>query len=284
METLIAEGHSVHYLARSRSEALPSQAAYHHWGAALEFPPIDSVPVHDVIIHLAGEPIFQRWNDEVKKQIRTSRVLGTRNLVQAMERVRHRPRLLISGSAVGYYGNRGDEILTENSSPGQGFLVEVCQEWEQEAIRAEQLGLRVVRLRTGIVLGRNGGALQQMIKPFRMGVGGRLGSGKQWMPWIHQEDWTRMVIFASTNPDSTGAWNGTAPEPVRNSEFTDALAKALHRPALFPVPKFGMKLALGEVAESALDSIRAVPESATSAGFHFKFNRLEEALGSFLRN
>src|SRR5580700_11396421 len=205
----------------------------------------------DAIVHLAGEPVAQRWNDAAKKRIHDSRVEGTRHLVNAMSAQSHRPRVLVCASAVGYYGSRGDQILTEASTPGTDFLARVVVEWEEAAQLAESLDMRVVRLRFGMVLG-HGGALAKMLPPFRFGVGGKLGSGHQWMAWIHIEDAVNLILFALSYTVIRGAVNATAPHPVTNEEFTDRLATALHRPAFFPVPVFALKLALGEMSEMLL--------------------------------
>ena len=230
---------------------------------------------------MAGEPIAQRWTDEVKNKIRASRIAGTRNLVDAIGLMRHKPKVLVSSSAIGYYGDRGNEVLAEQSQPGHGFLCDVCVGWEQEADCAKGLGLRVAKIRTGIVLGP-GGALKQMLPPFEFGIGGRLGDGKQWMSWIHRDDLLRMFRFAADNDTVEGALNGTAPEPVTNKEFTRALAQAIHRPALIPIPRFGLRLVLGEMAEFLFESTRAIPTAAEQQGFSFMYSQLPAALASAL--
>jgi uncharacterized protein (TIGR01777 family) len=234
----------------------------------------------DAVIHLAGEPVAQRWNEEVRARIRDSRILGTRKLVAAISRARPRPAVLVSASAIGIYGDRGDEILTESSQPGSsGFLVDVCRGWEAEADVAERLGVRVVKLRIGFVLGKDGGALAKMAPVFRAFAGGRLGSGKQWMPWIHVDDVAKMFLHAVENPVS-GAWNASAPNPVTNRDFTRALARAVHRPALLPVPPFALKLGFGDFARHMLDSTRVIPEAPLKAGFEFDYPVLDKALGA----
>jgi uncharacterized protein (TIGR01777 family) len=235
----------------------------------------------DAVVHLAGETVAQRWNDAVKRRIRDSRVLGTRRLVDAIARVQHRPKVLVCASAIGFYGDRGDEVLTETSPPGSGFLVDVCREWEAEADRAAQLGLRVVKLRIGFVLGKDGGALAQMVPAFRALVGGRLGSGRQWMPWIHVNDVADMFVHAVGN-DISGVWNATAPNPVTNLEFTRAMAAVLHRPAIFPVPEFALTLAFGELGRHMLDSARVVPQAAEKSGYSFRYPELRPALRDLL--
>ena len=241
-------------------------------------PPVES----DVVIHLAGEPVAQRWTAEARQRIRESRIAGTRNLVDALGRLPRRPKALICASAIGYYGSRGDEILTESSAPGSGFLPEVCVAWEREAQAAESFGIRVVRMRTGLVLAAGGGALQRMLPPFRMGVGGRLGSGRQWMSWIHLEDLTAMFLFA-VESQVRGPLNGVAPQPATNSEFTRELARRLRRPAVFPVPEFALRLLFGEMADVLLASQRVVPAAAQAAGFRFRFPQLAQALAALLR-
>jgi uncharacterized protein (TIGR01777 family) len=241
-------------------------------------PEPDRIDGAEVVIHLAGEPVAQRWNDKVKQRIRDSRVQGTRALAEAMARAKRRPKVFVCASAIGIYGERGDEILTETSAPGKGFLAEVCQEWEAEAARATQFGLRVVRLRIGFVLGKGGGALKKILPAFRMFAGGRLGSGKQWMPWIHVDDVAEMVLRAVEDEAVSGVWNATSPNPARNSDFTSELARAVHRPALIPVPPFALRLAFGELGDHMLDSARVIPQAAMKAGFGFRYPELAQAL------
>lgn len=276
VEALLAQGHSVNYLGRRRSSHLDTRAAFHFWNIK-EAPPLDSMPRLDAVIHLAGEPVAQHWTAEVKRRIRDSRVIGTRKLVSAIGELDYKPSVLVSSSAVGYYGSRGDEILTEQSTPGSDFLAQVCLDWELEAVRARDFGLRVVPIRTGIVLGRNGGALKQMLPPFRLGLGGKLGNGKQWMPWIHIEDLVQLFIFAAENPEVSSPLNGVR-EPVTNAAFTRELGRALHRPTVFSIPKFGLKAAFGEMSEALLSSARVIPQATEKAGFHYKFNGLRSAL------
>jgi uncharacterized protein (TIGR01777 family) len=243
--------------------------------------PEDSVRNANAVIHLAGEPVAQRWNADAKRRIRESRVVGTRNLVQALSKLRNPPQTLVCASAVGYYGSRGDEVLREDSAPDTSYLAEVCAAWEKEAVAAESFGMRVVRVRTGVALDARGGALQRMLTPFRMGAGGRLGDGRQWMSWIHLADLAAMFQFSVEN-EVRGALNGTAPIPVTNADFTQALAKALHRPAIFPVPAFGLKLLFGEMSEVLLASQRVLPAAPEAAGFQFKFPELGGALEDLL--
>lgn len=235
----------------------------------------------DIVVHLAGEPVAQRWTAAAKKRIHDSRVEGTRRLVNALSTQSGRPRVLVCASAVGYYGSRGDQILTEASSAGTDFLARVVVEWEEAAQLAEALNIRVVRLRFGMVLGE-GGALPKLLPPFRFGVGGRLGSGQQWMAWIHLEDAVNLILFALSYSAIRGAVNATAPHPVTNQEFTDRLATALHRPGFFVVPAFALRLALGEMSEMVLASQRVLPTVAKSAGFRFQYPDLRAALDNLL--
>ena len=245
-------------------------------------PPAESLREADAIIHLAGEPVAQRWTAAAKQRILDSRVVGTRNLVEALAALPRRPEALICASAIGYYGSRGDEILTESSAPGSGFLPEVCVAWEREAQAAEAFGMRVVRVRTGVVLAARGGALVRMLPPFRMGLGGRLGSGRQWMSWIHLEDLTALFQFA-VERQVRGPLNAVAPYAVTNSDFTGELARTLRRPAVFPVPEFALKMLFGEMADVLLASQRVAPAAAEAAGFRFRFPQLAPALESLLR-
>lgn len=282
LKSLAGNGNSLQVLSRHAGTNMPGGIKVYPWDPAKGEPPADSLRDTDAVIHLAGEPVAQRWSEETKRRIRESRVEGTRNLVQAMAKLRQPPSTLICSSAIGYYGSRGDEVLTESSSAGAGFLPEVCVAWEKEAMAAEALGMRVVRVRTGIVLDRRGGALKKMLPPFQMGVGGKIGSGRQWMSWIHLEDLVGMIRFALENPVK-GAVNGVAPYPVTNGDFTKALAAAVHRPALFPVPAFGLKLLFGEMAEMLLASQRVQPAAAEAAGYRFRFPQLEGALGELFK-
>jgi uncharacterized protein (TIGR01777 family) len=245
-------------------------------------PPLEALEGADAIIHLAGEPVAQRWSAETKRRIRESRVNGTRQLVNALGKLKQKPAVLLSASAIGIYGNRGDESLTEGSSAATGFLADVCVEWEAEALRARALGMRVVMFRTGIVLGSDGGALKEMLTPFRLGLGAPLGSGKQWMAWIHVEDAVSMMVHALESAQADGAWNVVGPNPVRNTEFTQALSGTLHRPSFFPVPEFALKLLFGEMSSIVLASQRVMPAAAIADGFTFRYTALKAALGDLL--
>jgi uncharacterized protein len=241
------------------------------WDAAL-----DGV---DGVINLAGEPIAEKkWSHTQRRRIEKSRIDATQCLVQACAKAKQRPHFLINASAVGYYGPRGDEIATEEAPPGNDFLGQLCQAWEAEALKAEELGMRVARLRTGIVLGPGGGALAKMAEPFKIYMGGPLGSGKQWMSWIQLEDLIRLILLLIDNPLAQGPFNATAPNPVQNKEFSATLGKVLHRPSWAPVPAFVLKLALGEMATMLLTGQRVVPAAAEKLGFNFRHPDLREAL------
>jgi len=223
--------------------------------------------------------VSQRWTAAAKQRIRESREIGTRNLVAGIAAMKRPAEALISSSAVGYYGSRGDEVLRESDGPSRTWLSEVCVAWEREAEKAVALGTRVVSIRTGIVLDPRGGALQQMLPPFRVGVGARLGDGKQWMSWIHLADLASLYQFAVETP-VRGSFNGVAPYPVTNAEFTREVGKVLHRPGMFMVPGFVLKVMFGEMAEIMLGSQRVLPAAAESAGFRFRFPQLGPALAS----
>ena len=230
----------------------------------------------EAVVNLAGEPVAQRWTTAARERISNSRIQGTRSLVAAIRK--HPPQVLVSASAVGYYGSRGDEILTEDSPPSSDFLGQLALGWEQEARAAEQFGVRVVTPRIGVVLGRGGGALAQMLLPFRLGVGGRLGSGQQWMSWIALDDLVSLIEFAIEDAALTGPVNAVAPNPVTNAVFTRELAAALHRPAVFPVPAFALKMLFGEMSQIILGGQRVIPRASSRAGFQFRYAELGEAL------
>lgn len=233
----------------------------------------------DAVINLAGESIGgKRWSRAQKAKIVSSRVLATRSLVEAIRHAADPPAVFVSGSAVGYYGPHGDEIVTEQTPAGRDFLADVCQQWETEAAKAADV-TRLVTIRTGLVLARDGGALARMLPPFRLGAGGPVGSGRQYWPWIHRADWLAMVRFALETPAVRGPLNATAPHPVTNAEFARALGRAMHRPAFMPAPAFALKLLLGEMAEGLLLSgQRAVPARAEQLGYRFTYKNLPSAL------
>ncbi len=234
----------------------------------------------DAVIHLAGENVAGlRWTDEKKKAIRDSRVLGTRTLIDAFTKLKNRPKTFLAGSAIGFYGNRGDDEMTEASPAGDGFLPKVCRDWEAESRRAEDLGIRTVLLRTGIVLSKDGGALGTMLLPFKMGVGGVVGSGKQWMSWISLEDQIRAMLFVLENETIRGAVNLTSPNPVTNEQFTKTLGEVLYRPTFLPLPEFAVGMIFGEMGDALLlDSTKVQPKRLEDAGFEFKFPELKPAI------
>ncbi len=219
-----------------------------------------------------------RWTKSKKKRILNSRVGGTWNLIAGLRAMDSPPSVLVSASAVGYYGSRHDEELTEEAPAASGFLAEVCQEWEAAALTAEELGVRVVTIRIGLVLGKEGGAMARMLPIFKLGAGGNLGNGKQWMPWIHVKDLARLFVFAAEHDTLSGPVNGSAPNPVRNRDFTRAVGRSVRRPTLFPAPAFALRLAVGEFAEVLLASQRVLPRAAQDAGFEFRYSNIDAAL------
>ncbi len=231
-------------------------------------------------MHLAGESIVGRWTDEKKRRIRESRVLGTRLLARTFAEVDRKPAVFVSCSAIGYYGDRGDEVLTEDSSKGSGFLSDVCEAWEAETEPVAEAGVRVVHPRVGIVLSEQGGMLSKMVPPFKLGLGGRVGDGQQYMSWIRRVDLVNSIRFAIATTDLTGPYNACAPDPVRNEVFTKALGEVLHRPTMIPIPAFAAKLALGSemTDELLLVSQRAQPTVLQEAGFRFKYPTIGGAL------
>jgi uncharacterized protein (TIGR01777 family) len=233
----------------------------------------------DTVIHLSGESVGEgRWNAHKKAAIRDSRVDSTRQLVGVMSGLDRKPSVFVCASAMGIYGSRGDETLEESAAPGDDFLAKVGVEWEREAARAEEFGVRTVSVRTGLVLGGDGGALGKMLPIFKLGLGGPLGNGKQWMSWIHIDDLVGLFMHAVNTESLRGPMNGVAPNPVRNTEFTKALSRALHRPAFFPAPAFGLRLAIGEFADVLLASQRVKPGVALRTGYEFKFPEIDGAL------
>jgi len=279
----LKQGHELHVLAR-RAGKLPQAVHFWEWPDPVQRdPPPESLEGSDAVVNLAGEPVAQRWNENVKQHIRASRVEGTSRLVKAISQLSRKPTVLINASAVGYYGSRGDEVLTEESAPGQGFLPDVCRDWEQRAQQATALGLRVVCIRIGIVLGIESGALPQMLPPFRFGIGGKLGSGRQWMPWIHIDDIAGLFDFALKTETVHGPLNACSPNPVTNAEFTRQLGYALHRPTVIPVPEISLKLLFGEMAQVIFASDRALPKVALASGYQFLFPELSAALTQLLQ-
>jgi uncharacterized protein (TIGR01777 family) len=238
----------------------------------------------DAVVHLAGENISEhRWTDAFKQRIRESRLRGTRLISETIAKLGSKPRTFICASAIGYYGNRGDEQLTESAAPGDDFLAEVCRDWEAACQPARDAGIRVVNLRIGVVLSAEGGALKKMLTPFKLGLGGKIGSGRQWMSWIALDDLSSVIQFALANERLSGSANAVTPNPVTNAEFTKTLGRVLGRPTVFPMPAFAAKLAFGEMADALLlSSTRVTPQALTQAGYQFSHPDLERALRHLL--
>jgi hypothetical protein len=265
------------------ADLLPS-ATLHAWDATRGSPPTDALNGADVVVNLVGEPLAdKRWTEARKKQLRDSRVVGTRALVDAMRDLPKRPRLLISASGVGYYGDRGEEILTESAAGGSGFMAELARDWEAEAMRAADLGLRVVVLRSGVVLSKDAGILRKLLPPFRMGLGGSIGTGGQWLPWIHLEDEIGLIRHVMSHEAVSGALNAVAPEPVTNAEFAKSLGEVLGRPTVMKAPAFALRLRFGSlVDEVLLASQRAMPVRTLETGYSFRHPLLRDALADVL--
>jgi uncharacterized protein (TIGR01777 family) len=282
-EVLSSSGAEVLRLVRRR----PTDAAREiMWNPAEGVEDAGKLEGLDAVIHLAGEPIAEgRWTEEKKRRIRESRVDGTRVLAEALAKLERKPRALLSASAVGYYGSRGAEVLTEESSAGDDFLARVCRQWEEAATPAAQAGIRVVLMRFGIILSSKGGALAKMLTPFKLGAGGRLGSGHQYMSWIALDDVAGVIAHLLEKDSLSGPVNTVSPEPVTNREFTKALGEALSRPTLLPVPAFALRLAFGEMADVALlASQRVEPVRLKESGYRFKYPELKDALRHVLKD
>jgi uncharacterized protein (TIGR01777 family) len=285
-ERLLARGDEVVALGRDagRVAARLPRARALGWDPVAGQPPAEAVDGADAVVHLAGEPVAdRRWSESQKRRIRESRVLGTRNLVEGLRAASARPSVLVSGSAIGYYGDRGDELLDEQSGPGGDFLAGVVRDWEAEARAAESLGLRVVLARTGIVLAGESGALPKMALPFQLFAGGPLGHGRQWMSWIHRDDEVGLLVHAIDTEPLRGPVNLVAPAPVRNAQMARALGRALGRPSLLPAPALALRLALGERVAVLLASLRVQPRAAEASGYAFRFPELQPALNDLLR-
>jgi uncharacterized protein (TIGR01777 family) len=273
--------------AKARGELAGRAVEIHEWDLNAGPPPSEALDDVEVVFHLAGESVAGgRWTKRRKERIRGSRVEGTRNLVDALAKLpqTRRPKALVSASAVGYYGSRGEEALTEQSPPGDDFLAEVCVAWEREAERAADAGIRTSMLRISIVLGPDGGALKKMLPPFKLGLGGRLGSGRQWMPWIYVDDLAALFIHVAAHDEIHGPLNAVAPVAVRNRDFTKALARELHRPAFLPAPYFGLRLLFGEIATVLFASQKVEPRVAIESGFVYRYARLDDALHAALHD
>ena len=280
-ESLRSAGHTVALLVRPGGAA---SAGDIRWDPSSGFVNVNAMEAADAVVNLNGASIGGgRWTPARKKILCTSRVDSTRFLVESLARLKQKPRVFVSASAIGYYGNRADEVLDESSASGSGFLAEVCRDWEAEALRAQSSGIRTVLPRFGVILSEKGGALTQMLTPFKLGLGGRLGTGKQWMSWIALDDVVGILGGALSNEKVSGPVNVVAPNPVQNSEFTRVLASVLHRPAIFPAPAFALRLALGEMADALLlSSQRVHSERPSSSTYAFRYENLEPALHAIL--
>ncbi|HEY3759730.1 MAG TPA: TIGR01777 family oxidoreductase [Solirubrobacteraceae bacterium] len=255
------------------------------WNPLRESAPTVALAGRDAVVHLAGEEVAQRWSESAKRAIRESRVLGTRNLVEGLRAIPDasaRPATLLSGSAVGYYGPHGEEPIDEDAPPGNDFLAQVCVEWEAQAAAAQELGMRVVQIRTGVVLDSDGGALAKMLPPFRLGVGGPVAGGRQYVSWIHPDDHIELVRTALTDSRWSGPFNATAPAPQTNRELAHTLGRTLHRPAILPVPGFALRALYGGMAQIVTTGARVLPAKALVLGFDFRYPKLEQALAAAL--
>lgn len=282
-ESLIKQGHNVTILSRDPNKV---SALFGSMVTALsDLRQLTPDSSYQVIINLAGAPIFDtRWSEARKQLLRNSRIDLTTQLVESMSRMLVKPDVFISGSAIGYYGDQGDNILTEQSASRADFSQQLCADWEDAAISAEKYGIRVCLIRTGLVIADGGGLLQRMLLPFRLGLGGRFGEGNQWMSWIHRQDWIAIAEAMITDNSMHGAYNATAPNPVTNNEFTKNLAACLKRPALLPVPAWLLKMLLGEMSELVLGSQRIIPDRLLAHGFKFQYPNLTDAINQTLHS
>lgn len=280
-QRLVEQGHTVTVLSRSPDKV--AQLCGPGVNALSSPAQLKAEDSFQVIVNLAGAPIFDaRWSEARKKLIRDSRIGLTEQLVSAIARMTVKPELLISGSAIGYYGDQGSTVLTEKSIPYEDFSQQLCADWEAAAQQAEQFGVRVCLTRTGLVIANGGGLLQRMLSAFRLGLGGRLGSGRQWMSWIHRRDWINIALTMMADASMSGAYNLTAPHPVTNAEFTKILAACLNRPALLTVPDWLLKPLLGEMSQLLLGSQRVIPDRLLTQGFTFQYDNLDAALNEAL--
>lgn len=288
LKALHIKGHEIVVLTRNIDEVgfrLPVLCEVYQWNPEQEPPESSVFKGVDAVVHLAGENIAGgRWTKKQKERIRLSRLLSTRHLVQAMDELKSRPKALVSASAIGFYGSSGNTLLTEDVPPGTCFLANVCRDWEQEAMHARKYNIRTVSLRTGIVLGKEGGAMQKMLPPFQMGLGGNLGSGKQWMSWIQVQDLVQMYIHAIETESVEGVYNAVSPNPVTNAEFTRTLGKELSRPTLIPIPNLVLKMIFGDLGQVLVASQNVLAEKITNTGFRFKFPDLPSALNDIADN
>lgn len=280
---LLADGHEVVILSRDPGTVVARTGL----SGVLPLGALSGVPADetlDVIFNLAGEPIAdQRWTAARRQVLRDSRIGVTDQLADLVGRLRSPPSVMVSGSAIGYYGDGGDVVLDESSPAGTGFSAELCRDWEQAAMAVASRGVRLCLLRTGVVLHPSGGALRRMLPPFRAGLGGPIGNGRQWLSWIHRDDLLSLALFLMHGPGLSGAWNGTAPDPVTSRDFARAMGTAVHRPAMLPVPAWALRMALGEASGLLLDSQRVLPRRAMDAGFVFRHATLGSALDDLMR-
>ncbi len=276
------KGFEINILTRNPKQArskLSIPCSVYQWNPEKESPDIKSFKNVKAVIHLAGENIASgRWTQKRKAHIKNSRILSTQRLVKAIEKLEHKPDVLVSASGIGFYGGSGNKLLTEDIPPGTCYLAKVCKDWEEEVKKVQEFNVRAVSLRTGMVLGNEGGAMGKMLLPFRMGLGGRLGNGNQWMSWIHVIDLARMYIHAMKSPSINGIYNAVSPNPISNSEFTNTLGKFLNRPTLLSIPSFVLRLLFGDMAQALLASQNVSPEKILSTGFQFKYESLNSAL------
>ena len=278
---LVEQGHAVTVLSRSPEKV--AQLCGPNVKSLGSLSQLKAEDNYQVIFNLAGAPIVDaRWSEDRKQLIRDSRIGLTEQLISCIARLNIKPELLISGSAIGYYGGHGDAVLSEQSVPAGDFSAQLCVDWEATAKQAEQFGVRVCLIRTGLVIANGGGFLQRLLLPFRLGLGGRIGDGRQWMSWIHRQDWINIAMAIMTDTTMQGAYNATAPNPVTNAEFTRILAKCLKRPALLPVPAWVLKMLLGEMSELVLGSQRVLPERLLKQDFKFQYDDLAAALNEAL--
>jgi uncharacterized protein (TIGR01777 family) len=281
VKQLLSAGDEVVVLTRNVAKAaisLGSSCRYFQWDDINSAPPVEAFEGADGVLNLMGENIASRWDEQQKKKIYNSRINGTRRLVEVLEKLPNRPKVFVSASAIGIYGNRGPEDINEESALADDFLGKLCKDWENEAHKARNYGLRVVIIRTGVVLGRGGGALQKMLPIFKMGLGGPVGSGNQYMSWIHIEDLASMYVEALKNNSVKGILNGTAPYPSTNTDFSKMMGKILRRPAFLPAPAFAMKIAFGEMSQILLEGQKVLPVKFKEMNFRYRYPTLEMAL------
>lgn len=284
-DSLLARGDEVVGLTRDPAKARPKNptVSWHAWQAATERPPAEALENVDAVVNLIGEEINQRLTDDAKRRIRESRITASHNLLQGLEAADSSPKVFVGASAIGFYGDRGEAMLDEESEPGEGFMADIPVEWEAGQKEAERLGMRLVLIRTGLVLAPDSGLLKQLLPPFKMGVGGPLGSGDQYMSWIHIDDEVGLILWALDDDRVNGVINATAPNPVTNREFSKSLGKALGRPALFPTPKAAVALLRGsELADLVTGSARVIPRRAQDLGYAFRYPELDPALADLL--